>query len=138
MSVSSWKKKEDIFLCRLFCWLFCWHLLGFISMYSVLKTLSEYTYFYIYIKKWLLTLFYLLWKLMKAFTVSLRTNIYSFTSYQKTLFYTDYRSISIDQNNILSNILYIYRKTGVTWTYFWYILWSPDSLQPLSHLTPRI
>ena len=26
----------------------------------------------------------------------------------------------------------------VTWTYFWYISWSPTSLQPLNHLTPRI
>ena len=26
----------------------------------------------------------------------------------------------------------------VTWTYFWYISWSPTSLQPLNHLTLRI
>ena len=29
-------------------------------------------------------------------------------------------------------------RNGVTWTYFWYISWSPTSLQPLSHLTLRI
>ena len=27
---------------------------------------------------------------------------------------------------------------GVTWTYFWYISWSPTLLQPLNHLTLRI
>ena len=65
-------------------------------------------------------------------------NKYNFTSDQKTLFHIDYQSISIDQNNIFSNILYIYHKMEVTWTYFWYISWSPNSLQPLNHLTPRI
>ena len=37
---------------------------------------------------------------------------YNFTSYQKTWFHIDYQSISIDQNNIFSNILYICHKMG--------------------------
>ena len=47
MSWSSRKKKEGIFLYRLFCPKGIFLYLCFISMYSVLNTLSEYIYFYI-------------------------------------------------------------------------------------------
>ena len=105
-------------------------------MYSVLNTLSEYTYFYIS-KNITSYTFLLVLKIDESLHCILK-NKYNFTSYQKTLFHIDYQSISVDQNNIFSNILYIYHKMGVTWTYFWYISWSPNSLQPLNHLTPRI
>ena len=39
-------------------------------------------------------------------------NKYIFTSYQKILFHIDYQTISSNQNNIFSNILYVYT---ITW-----------------------
>ena len=63
--------------------------------------------------------FLLFLKIVKSLHYILK-NKYNFTSYQKTLFHTDYQSILVNQNNIYSNILYIYHKMGVTWTYFCY------------------
>ena len=37
-------------------------------------------------------------------------NKYTSTSYQKALFHIDYQPISINQNNMFSNIFYIYHK----------------------------
>ena len=54
--------------------LFIYCLLCFISVHSVLNTLSKYTYFYIS-ENITSYLFYLFWKLLKAFSVSIRTNI---------------------------------------------------------------
>ena len=102
----------------------------------IINTLSEYTYFYIS-KNITSYTFLLVLKIDESLHCILK-NKYNFISHQKTLFHIDYQSISIDQNNIFSNILYIYHKMGVTWTYFWYISWSLNSLQPLNHLTPRI
>ena len=80
-------------------------LLCFISMYSVLNTLSEYTYFYIS-KNITSYTFLLVLKIVESLQCILK-NKYTFTSYQKTLFHIDYQPISINQNNIFSNILYI-------------------------------
>ena len=67
---------------------------------------------------------------MKAFTVSLRTNIYSFTSYQKTLFHIDYQSISIDQT-IYFQIYFIYTvKRGLLGPIFGIFC---DLLTPCNH-----
>ena len=110
-------------------------LLCFISINSVLNTLWEYTHFYIS-KNITSYTFLIVFKIVESCQCILK-NKYTFTSYQKTLFHIDYQPISINQNNIISNILYTYNKIEVTWTYFWYILW-PNSLQPLNHLTPRI
>ena len=63
-------------------------------------------------------------------------NKYNFRSYQKTSHIDYHLSISIDQINIFSNILYMYHKMGVTWTYVWYISWSPNDLKHSNHSTP--
>ena len=128
------EKKMAFFVPFILFTVYC--LLCFISMYSVLNTLSEYTYFYISTKFTSYT-FLLVLKIVESLQCILK-NKYTFTSYQKTLFHIDYQPIWINQNNIFSNILYIYHKMEVTSTYFWYISWSPNSLQPLNHLTPRI
>ena len=122
--------------------LFTVYRLCFISLCSVLNTLSEYTYCYIYIyiyiyikKHYFLHIFL---QLFRAFSISLRTNIFLHHIRKHYLLHIDYQSISVNQNNIFSNILYMYHKMGVTWTYFWYTSRSPNSLQPLNHLTLRI
>ena len=76
-------------------------------MYSVLNTLSEHTYFYI--SKTLHTsyTFLIVLGIVESQQCILK-NKYTFTSYQKTLFHIDYQTISVDQNNMFSNILYIY------------------------------
>ena len=61
-----------------------WYCLCFISMYSVLNALSEYTYFYIQ-KTQLNTLFCLLLKTAKAFSVFLMKRIYTNARYQLRL-----------------------------------------------------
>ena len=107
----------------------------FISMYSVLNTLSEYACFYISNNITSHT-FLIVLKIVESCQCILK-NKYTFTSYQKT-FHINYQPISVNQNNMFSNIFYIYNKMGVTWTYFWYISWSSNSQQPLNHVTPRI
>ena len=79
----------------------------FISMHSVLKTLSEYKC--LYISKTLYTsyTFLIVLKIVESQQCILK-NKHTFTSYQKTLFQIDYQTISINQNNIFSNIFYIY------------------------------
>ena len=119
MSWSSWKKKVGIFC--------------FISRYSVLNTLSEYTCFHI--SKNITSYNFLIVLEIVESSQCILKNKYTFTSYQKTC-HIDYQPISINQNNIFSNILYIYHKMGVT--YFWYISWCPNSHQPLNHLILRI
>ena len=79
---------------------------------SVLNTLSEYTYFHIS-KNITSYTFLLVLKIVESLHCILK-NKYNFTSYQKTLFHIDYQSISIDQNNLFSNILYRYHNIGVT------------------------
>ena len=110
-------------------------LLCFISMYSVLNTPSEYTYFY---KSQNITsyTFLIVLKIVESRQCILK-NKYTFILFQKT-FHIDYQPISINQNSMFSNIFYIYHKMGMTWIYFWYISWPPNSQQPLNHLTPRI
>ena len=59
-------------------------------------------------------------------------NKYTFASYQKHYFIQSInQSISVNQNNIFSNIPHTIR---LSWT-FWR---SPTSLDPLKHLPPRI
>ena len=74
--------------------------------------------------------------MLKAFRASLRTNILLHHIKKR------YQSSSINQNNTSPAILWykdiLYHKMEVTWTYFWYVLWSPTSLQPLNHLTLTI
>ena len=110
--VGAPERKKRVFLYHLLCLLFIYCLLCFISMYSVLNTLSEYTYFYIS-KNITSYTFLLVLKIDESLHCILK-NKYNFTSYQKTLFHIDYQSISINQNNIFSNILYRYHKMGVT------------------------
>ena len=70
MSWSSGKKKDGIFCTAYFVRRkFYLTFVFFFSMYSVLHTLSEYTYFYI-IKKY--CFIHCFWKSSKAFSVSLK------------------------------------------------------------------
>ena len=133
MSWSSQKKNEGIFCTFYFVRKKFFQHLCFILMYSVLNTRSEYTYFYIS-KNITSYTFLLVLKIVESRQCILK-NKYTFTSYQKTC-HIDYQPISINQNNIFSNILYIYHKMGVT--YFWYISWCPNSHHPLNHLILRI
>ena len=120
------------FLYRLFFLLFIYCLLCFVSMYSVLNKFSE--YIYLYISKNITSYTYLIVLKIVESSQCILKNKYTFTSYQKT-FHIDYQPIS---QTMFLNIFYIYHKMGVTSTYFWYISWSPNSQQPLNHLTPRI
>ena len=83
ISWSSWKKKKAIFC--IYHFFFVYRLLCFISMYNVLNTLSEYTYFYI--SKTLHTsyTFLIVLKIFKSQKCILK-NKYTFTSYQKHYF----------------------------------------------------
>ena len=74
-------------------------------MYSVLSTLSEYTYFYIS-KNITSYTFLLVLKIDESLHCILK-NKYNFTSYQKTLFHIEYQAISIDQT-IYFQIYFIY------------------------------
>ena len=127
MSWSSQKKNEGIFCTFYFVRKKFFQHLCFILMYSVLNTRSEYTYFYIS-KNITSYTFLLVLKIVESRQCILK-NKYTFTSYKTTLFHIDYQSSSVSQNNI---------PPAIIWTYFWYISWSPTSLQPLNHLTPRI
>ena len=82
-------------------------LLCFTSMYSVLNTLSEHAYFYISKTLYTSYTFLIVLGIVESQQCILK-NKYTFTSYQKTLFHIDYQTISVDQNNMFSNILYIY------------------------------
>ena len=73
--------------------------------------------------------------MLKAKSVFLRTNI--LLHHIKNII-SDLLSNNLNQSEqyIFKYTLYIYHTMGVTWTYFWYISWSPNSQQPLNHLTP--
>ena len=103
----------------------------YLNVYSVLNALSEYTYFYIS-KNIASYTFLLVLKIDESLHCILR-NKYNFTLYQKTFLIGYPLPISIDQINIFSNILYIYNKMGVTWTYVWYISWSPNDHNHCNH-----
>ena len=105
--------KREHFLDRLFCLLFIYCLLCFISMHSVLNLLSEYTYYYI--SKNITSYTFLIVLKVAESSQWILKNKYTFTSYQKA-FHIDHQPISINQNNMFSNIFYVYHKMGVTWT----------------------
>ena len=73
-------------------------------MYSVLNTLSEYTYCYTS-KSTASYTFLIVLKIFESSQCILK-NKYTFTSYQKT-FHIDYHPFPINQNNMLRNISYI-------------------------------
>ena len=83
ISWSSWKKKKGIFC--IYHFFFVYRLLCFNSMYSVLNTLSEYTYFYISKTLHTSSTFLIVLKIVKSQKCILK-NKYTFTSYQKHYF----------------------------------------------------
>ena len=93
---------------------------------------------FIYQKTLLLTLFYLFWKLMKAFTVSLRTNIilHHIKKHYFILIVNQSQSIK----TIYFQIYFIYTiKCGWLGPIFGiFVSWFLNSLKPLHHLTPKI
>ena len=107
ISRSSWKKKEDIFcICHLFCLLFIvYYVLSQCIVYWIhFQNIHTFVY-----RKTLYTsyIFLIVLKIAESQQCILK-NKYTFTSYQKTLFDIDCQRISINQNNIFSNILYMY------------------------------
>ena len=88
-----------------FNWLWPYHLLCFISMYSVLNTLSEYTYFYIS-KNITSYTFLLVLKIDESLHCILK-NKYNFTSYQKT-FHIESINLNRSKQYIFKYTLYIY------------------------------
>ena len=83
ISWSSWKKKKGIFC--IYHFFFVYRLLCFNSMYSVLNTLSEYTYFYILKTLHTSSTFLIVLKIVKS-QKCIPKNKYTFTSYQKHYF----------------------------------------------------
>ena len=92
----------------------------YLNVYIVYWTHFQNIHTFIYQNTLLLTLFYLFSKLLKAFIVSLRTNVilHHIKKHYSILIINQSRSIK----TIYFQIYFIYTiKWGVTWTYFWYI-----------------